>query len=295
MKLHAGSISPTAAEWLQRSDCPRVLGTSRSVCNLVDAKGRVLSVVASAVGRGPFAVVLTQEAPRFDQLSQDRTVRVEHDRLLIGPMSIDFGAAETFDPTPDWRTLRRKQAVLFLRLPEMQGIAATRLAVIDSPTGPSRELPGIWDNLFPCLVDRDLRGIRRFVGQLAGRGGGLTPAGDDLLVGAVYAAWSTTCDQELVRALCETAIPRTTYLSAEWLRAAATGHAAAIWHDLVSALLSDSTEATETVTRRMARTGHDSGAWMLFGFVNGVRANQARRNSHAAETNPSARAAHSSS
>ncbi len=105
---------------------------------------------------------------------------------------------------------------------------------------------------------------------LAGLGGGLTPAGDDFLLGAMYAIWVTCPGAEaaiLGRAIAVTAGPSTTRLSAAWLRAAARGEACTPWHDLVGGLAGGDRDTTLAAARRILNTGHTSGADALAGFV----------------------------
>ena len=72
---------------------------------------------------------------------------------------------------------------------------------------------------------------------LAGLGSGLTPAGDDFLTGTLLWAWlAHPVPAPFCRALVEAAIPRTTVLSAAFLRAAARGECSASWHGLLEAL-----------------------------------------------------------
>jgi len=72
---------------------------------------------------------------------------------------------------------------------------------------------------------------------LAGLGSGLTPAGDDFLTGTMLWAWlAHPAPAPFCRALVEAAIPRTTVLSAAFLRAAARGECNASWHGLLEAL-----------------------------------------------------------
>lgn len=124
--------------------------------------------------------------------------------------------------------------------------------------------------LFQALGEGDLQGASAAAGELAGLGTGLTPAGDDFLMGAMLAVWSVaepTWAERASRALLEAATPRTHRISRAWLRAAAAGEAAEPWHSLVRALIGGRQRPLRQAVGRIARQGHTSGADTLTGFV----------------------------
>jgi hypothetical protein len=105
--------------------------------------------------------------------------------------------------------------------------------------------------------------------MLAGLGPGSTPAGDDFIIGAIYAAWilhPAFRAGALARRLSEVAVPLTTSLSGAWLRAAADGAAGAAWHALFAGLELRGAFQTSAAVSRLLRTGHTSGADGLAGF-----------------------------
>jgi hypothetical protein len=108
--------------------------------------------------------------------------------------------------------------------------------------------------------------------RLAGLGHGLTPAGDDFLMGAMLRAWLAHPEPgPLCRRLAAVAAPRTTTLSAALLQAAARGECSAAWHALLAALAAgdaaDAGAALTTATRRVLAHGGTSGGDTLAGFL----------------------------
>ncbi|MEJ2749006.1 MAG: DUF2877 domain-containing protein, partial [Anaerolineae bacterium] len=93
----------------------------------------------------------------------------------------------------------------------------------------------------------------------AGRGGGLTPVGDDVLLGVLYGLWVWQPRRDWMEMMVETAVPRTTTLSANFLRAAAAGEAVWQWHELVNG-------RAHAVTPILS-IGHSSGSDAWAGFV----------------------------
>ena len=121
--------------------------------------------------------------------------------------------------------------------------------------------------------------LRAGATALAGLGGGLTPAGDDFLVGAMLGAWLThPTPASLCRVLADAAAPRTTILSAAFLRAAARGECSAAWHTLLAALSrrpdradasirSKTCQVYTAAVRSVMAHGATSGADALAGFL----------------------------
>lgn len=105
-----------------------------------------------------------------------------------------------------------------------------------------------------------------------GRGPGLTPSGDDVLVGALAASWSVGAidakhSEDLTAALETQARRRTTDVSVEYLHYACRGMATGAVRALLTALAEpDFTPVTDAVAR-LGRFGHTSGMDTLLGIV----------------------------
>ncbi|MBP7691832.1 MAG: DUF2877 domain-containing protein, partial [Anaerolineales bacterium] len=103
---------------------------------------------------------------------------------------------------------------------------------------------------------------------LAGVGGGLTPAGDDFIVGALLAVWAGRAGagaDALAEPVAAAAAPLTTTLSAAYVRAAARGEGSAYWHALLAALAAGAD--WRPALRDLLAVGHTSGADALAGFL----------------------------
>ncbi len=104
--------------------------------------------------------------------------------------------------------------------------------------------------------------------SLAGLGEGSTPAGDDYLVGVLYAlralapAPDAACD-----AIAQAASPLTTRTSATWLRRAAAGDAIPTWNLFLSSLASGDDATIGERAERVLGLGHTSGRAALSGFI----------------------------
>src|SRR5690606_36415208 len=120
------------------------------------------------------------------------------------------------------------------------------------------------------IATLDLALLQSAAHTLAGLGGGLTPAGDDLLLGAMVALWAIRPEsiaRPCAETVANTAMPRTTTLSAAYLAAAGRGEVALLWHNLLGAFATADSQGVISATRAILHTGHTSGADMLTGFL----------------------------
>lgn len=287
MALIALSLTPAAQHWLTATTSARVLNSFDRACNLVNQDNDVLTLVTSERGLTPFAVVVaaTQRDP-FQAVVVESEVRVAAERIQIGGLEIELKTVTLWDPSPDWPMLQR----MFAHNPDRVGELAALVLEIATPAGlldlyRLRQLDRTKsDRIF---LARALIGAGEVVGglkrgdddlagqgakQLAGLGNGLTPAGDDFLVGVALAVWAGLYGNgqaERLTQLIETACPLTTLLSAAYLRSAAKGDCIAPWHTLFAALLLSDAEVTRMAAKSLMLVGHSSGADGLAGFLAG--------------------------
>jgi hypothetical protein len=291
-QIVARSISRPVRERLHRS-CrdrfdARVLAVFERACDLVTNDGDVIALVSPQIGDGPLNVVVDGAAGLFAwaHIGAPVKLELEEERLWVGGLAIDLKEAASWEPCPDWATLRARQTVMASCLPLLHATclrhapAGSLLPLLGAPPRGDGVVGGtlaaareatqaLWDGWAG-----DLERLREGAAGLAGLGGGLTPAGDDFLTGAMLWAWlAHPAPAHLCSALAEAAVGRTTTLSAAFLRAAARGECSAPWHALLAALsegLSDEGEATITAAvREILARGATSGADSLAGFLSG--------------------------
>ena len=121
-----------------------------------------------------------------------------------------------------------------------------------------------------AIVTASIPSSLTIASQLAGLGQGLTPSGDDFMMGALYAVWIIyphKFSAVLADEIEKTAAPLTTSLSAAWLRSAGKGEAGELWHHLFDALVTgDELRMQESVDNILA-VGETSGADAFAGFI----------------------------
>ncbi len=280
--LTALSISSRARAWLRRSPPARVLHLFDEACNLVADDGDVLSLVTESVGDGPFNLVL----PAVDftsLLSHDTRVESFEDRLRLGGIEIDARSARNWEARPDWREIRANAGRLRSGLKHLLEILedsalddGLAVLIVDFPKRRSRlaeelirqaRMPA--ENLVQGLRKADASLCRHATGELAGLGGGLTPAGDDWIVGALLGAWVLQPSKEAAQ-LGDTVAQAARHsppLSLCWIRAAAAGECSARWHALLDALQREDETSIRSAAQDILAQGHTSGADALAGFI----------------------------
>jgi hypothetical protein len=282
--LRALAITPAAQAWLAQAGPARVLNVFDRACNLVNAAGQVLAVVTTERGLTPFALVVAAEAPApFRALTETSLVRVAGSELRLGPYAIDTTSAQPWDPRPNWTGIRRALAdpaplEALAALAQGRGPAGSLLELFEYRHTPAAAwMERAWQGAGELVVGLragELETALRGAGRLAGLGGGLTPAGDDFVLGALLGLWAGLYGRSGEGAgelLAEAAAARTTTLSAAYLRAAARGECSAYWQRLLAALCAPDQADLRPALESLLAVGHTSGADALAGFLAGRR------------------------
>lgn len=249
-------LTPRARHWLSNSQHARILHLFDGVCNLVNDRKELLSLVSPPIGPGPFTLVVDGLDTSDLDASQPVSVTENGRFLHVSLYTIDTLPAQHWLPTPKWAQVRdpslwekwHTQAVSAL------GKAAMPLA---------RRDVALLHLLLKAISGADTAGIQAAVRQLAGRGPGLTPTGDDILVGALHALWVWQKSPAAMKVIAQTAVPLTTTLSGAFLEAAAAGEATWQWHDLVN--------GCAHAPAQILHIGQSSGADAWAGFIHTLR------------------------
>jgi hypothetical protein len=260
-----------------------VLHIFDDVCNLIDVDDDVLSLVTAEIGDGPFSVVLPQvQLPTL--ISPSSPVTYSEDLLAVGDLCVEVSNARVWNPLPDWDRLRSGGVRLAAGQPELitsikkaappESLAAlivhlpaSKSAVAANVLRQAREPAG---KLIDGLRKGDVERICSGVAELAGLGEGLTPAGDDWIMGCLLGARIILDENEMLNvasAVEEVIAARTTPLSAASIRAAARGECGAVWHDLLEAMQGADILGIRSSAERIMSCGHTSGADALAGFA----------------------------
>jgi hypothetical protein len=279
--INALSLAPDAQDWLAHSCQPRILHVFDLACNLINERKEVLSIVTQPIGNGPFNLVVASDISFPEHLSLESPVSLSPTQLHLSNLTIRIGNAELWSPRPDWEVMHAmKDDILdqVAKLPvtnyKVHGLDTSFVATAQDYSTAAK-FQSMISNLSSSLVTVDIHSALKITSQLAGLGAGLTPAGDDFLMGAVYATWiihPPEIAKMIATEITELAAPLTTSLSAAWLRSAGKGEAGILWHRLFDALLSGNAMQVEAAIDRILDIGETSGADALAGFTGLFRA-----------------------
>lgn len=245
----------------------------------------MLSLADARLGAGPFTLVLDRgDFPTG--VEAGASLLVFENGFWLDEWLIDAEHAQVWDAVPAWEKLREVSLswvvqplkTLLAQHAEPDSLARLVVDPLASSPLPAR-IQQVAEQNIPLLSSslslKSKENLTKAVKGLAGVGPGLTPAGDDVLLGAMHGLWATRPSEE-ARETCEVianaAVPRTHALSAAWLEAAADGEAGEPWHALVMAMATGDEGAFSDAAMRILPTGHTSGSDALGGFLAAVEA-----------------------
>jgi hypothetical protein len=231
-------IAPRALRWLADTQQARLLHRFDQVCNLVNERGDVLTLAQPSVPMGPFTW--------RRGWGEEEIGRLESGEWQAPPFPSPLSPfPSTWNPVPPWQQLR-----------------SIAWADFPAPRHFDEGIEVALQALLAGIVAENIPAIQRAARVLAGRGSGLTPTGDDVLIGVLFALWVWYPSPPMREAIATTAAPRTTTLSAAFLHAAADGEAIEPWHALaahqphaIDALLAIGHTSGQDAWAGFARTG----------------------------------------
>ena len=247
----------------------------------LDLDGQVVALASSDLSRGPIIITLRHPGA-LPGVNTGEPVRLHAGRLQVGPVEVDLRNATVWDPTLPPAGATARSAARSVVIDEL--LTAATDESIAGLLG-TRRGGGASHSLLLASLSKGLGAIDAWLSgrldaalasaivgrEVAGRGQGLTPSGDDLLVGIMLGAGvlpgaAGVCNVQDVRhVLASAAMPRTTRISGAYLDAARHGWASEPWHALVRALAGQP-EDVRGAARRLLGIGETSGADTLTGF-----------------------------
>jgi len=254
--LKSISLTVNVKEWLENSQQPKILHIFDDVCNLINEEKEVLSIVNSEIGNGPFNLVVEEPVLFTRHLDTESKVIIQETKILIGDLEIQSAYAQMWNPIPNWEGLRKNRNEIVSRL------------VLLRFDQDNETIAPFADSFVNALVETNIPKIKEGTSKLAGLGIGLTPAGDDFLMGAMHAAWiiyPQDIAKNITSEIANIATPLTTSLSGAWLRSAAKGEAGELWNDLFDTLIKD--ENMYLPMSKILSVGETSGSDALSGFL----------------------------
>jgi hypothetical protein len=272
-----------------------VLSVFARACNLVSDQGEVVALVSQRVGNGPLNIVLEKDSFLSSGLEAGLPVGSDRRSIQVGealssePYSVSLAGAEVWEPRLEWAGLDADQpglkanlTVLHDHLTAQAPVESLACLLVTGAVG-GRSLESTYrkvarqaiEGLLAALRVGDRQGIAVGAAALAGLGPGLTPAGDDFLLGLMggLRTWPQLLEErglsveEACQAIYGAATGRTNLLSMALLRSASQGMFGEAWHILLAALRQGKAGEVRKAADRVLGFGGTSGADALSGFL----------------------------
>lgn len=258
-----------------------VLATFQRACIFWIGPDRLTALVAPELDNGPLNIVLESSPEWYPGLLPGTPVQIDRDCLRVCGLEVWLDGAVCWEPRPDWSWLRARSKTILRRQPRLlaqveNSISGESLlslvtgAAKGGSIGVSRGHIRAREAAEALLAGwhGDEAQLGAGAARLAGLGEGLTPAGDDFILGVMLCAWLAHPDPgRYCQPLLDSCSPRTTRLSVAFLRSAAAGECSAAWHRLLEVMPDGTDEQLGRATREVLSSGHSSGADTLAGFL----------------------------
>jgi len=247
------------------------------------------------VGNGPLNIVLEGNGFLARGLEVGLPVKGDGRGIRVGealnnePYRVSLAEAEIWEPrleweglAVDWPGLKASLAVLHDHLIAQAPAESLACLLVTGAAG-GRSVESAYrraarraiEGLLAALQVGDRQGITTGAAALAGLGPGLTPAGDDFLLGLMaglrtwpqFLAGKGLSVEEACQAIYGAAAGRTNLLSTALLRSAREGMFGEAWHELLAALRQGKAEEVKGAADRILGFGGTSGADALSGFL----------------------------
>ncbi len=279
-KVYIDRYSLSAAPSLQR-DTPlvgHVHSCYARILNIQTPGGQLLTLQGPGLLQAPCAASLTEEIENYARLLAPGDPVVRNDQAP-GALCLILAAATLWDgrllPLANLSAATLQVAAEKLTQWLAQHVSGQGLVpVLAAFNGAAVRSPlhrRFCNALMPVLAARHVSAssMADMAAQIVGLGEGLTPSGDDLLVGFWAVLHLTGHATMLLPAPAWLAplVANTTDLSAAFLRCALEGHFSGLMVRLLHALYSADPNAWQTPAADLARVGHSSGVDAMAGIV----------------------------
>jgi len=296
--IQARSISTRLSTILSGNDQKlKVVSSYDHACNLQNSTGALIALVTPPYGNGPFHIVIPAVGLSTVNIKVNTNpyISLHTDKLTGEDFTILLTPAQYWNPLlPPLTHFAASTFTYLLNLYRASDVSSIAIGV-DSAVSKSLtagQSGALAQTSYAMRVQQGIRALRtglttenkslleEGVYRLAGLGPGLTPAGDDFLVGLLAALYAggpllTRKPWAVLQAQCEqiatVAASRTTTLSATWLTCAGQGAFGETWHDLINRINQQKKTLIAQALTRILATGASSGADALSGFLWGMQ------------------------
>lgn len=285
--LKVKSISKSVLENLNKLNNAKVHSVFKKVVNF-EYNGTLIALQSVEIPKGPLSISIDDSLDFFNfSLNIGDYLNISSKELFIGTSPIKIDSPEVWEPTLEY------SPKLFLNDNKILVKSIKSIVIINGKSGGLREavlsaiankVPDRKDNdsfvsklLSEVYVDFHSNSIveaAKKISNLLGYGAGLTPAGDDFLVGVLsvlhslkYIDKNISKFHEILSAEIIENSFRTTMISKVFLDEATQGRFSESFHNVYRALSDESLEELYKACATMISIGHSSGTDGLCGLL----------------------------
>ena len=241
-----------------------VSGIYKHSCNIMGADGRIITLALPSIGKGPFSIVV-EGKNLLTSITTKMCVRSDHHGLAVNNMQfIHLNSVDCWEPR-------------LFQFPRSFHIKTSIAELLKDYTQWLEEPNGVYsDEIVKNQLVMGAKALqhalsnghstKKIVTYLAGLGFGLTPSGDDYLLGVMASLWLTR-NTSFLDEIAQTANRKTTSLSANLLKAASKGEFSESWHQLAKGIFSQDTKTAQHAVFNFSQIGAFSGRDALAGFT----------------------------
>jgi hypothetical protein len=293
---HTARSGQIQAEWI---GCRVKLGTHaqvhsvyRKACNLITDQGTLVTLLASDQGHLPNGICCSSATPADWRavIAPNLKVAIEGGLLEIdeGRVTIDLSAAKTWDGTlagVDVCSSATRRSLAYIWLIAFASAPAVGFASLLRSATPScpldRAMQSRLASTLPDLMDAtqtfDATAVAHSLSRLVGLGPGLTPSGDDFIVGYLAALHSRRSWEPCISALLDRLTPSverlaggTNIIARHFVLDALAGAFSERLSNLFRALSQHDEAKMRCAVAELLEVGHSSGADALVGMTFGL-------------------------
>jgi hypothetical protein len=251
-----------------------VLSVFSGAFNIRTEKDDIISIVAPEKWNGPNRILLKLPAAEdFLSLGLRVAMPVVSTRKAI---DIDSGCFLISLPTDrGWSAEIKIEKKISSWQVQDNFLSFRKFLVQEDGGRVAQEFRARSQSLIEALEKRDFIGIPRNIKRLVGFGKGLTPSGDDFLLGLIASLYLIN-DPRLdylvskIKEIIASEREKTTFLSAKFLEYASQGRFSESILNLLEAILTKNPAATEEAVKKCLDFGASSGRDTLFGIASGL-------------------------
>ena len=285
--FRANFISMPVNENMYSLNGSKVHSIFKNVVNF-EYRGKLVSIQSSNVPKGPLSISIDKSIDFLDlPIKVGDVITLKRDVICIGNISVNIERPLIWDPTLKYyslllcnnKILTSKIKSLVILNGKTGGVKEEVLSTI---TGDSYRInernesnfENILKEVYLDFYNKNKIDAAMKLSSLIGYGAGLTPAGDDFLVGVMSVLQCCKSDSEIVSEFYEklcTEISKnshkTTMVSKTFLEEGTNAHFSESFHKLYEAITMENSEELYKAAISMMSIGHSSGTDGLCGVL----------------------------